>query len=323
MPKTLDAVIAGHICLDIIPSIPQLDGFVPGKLVETGAAVLSTGGAVSNTGRALHTLGASVRLVGRVGDDLFGQCVQQLLGPLGEDMTVVAGEKTSYTVVLNLDGQDRMFLHCPGGNDAFSSDDIPEELLLNGRHFHFGYPPLMARMFENEGAELVKVFQKAKAAGCTTSLDMSLPDPDSASGRAPWATILANVLPFVDIFAPSLDELAFMLPGSFDLAESVLAMGAKSVAIKNGDRGMWLTVAEQIGGWEPGSIHQGVLPVEVRGTTGAGDATIAGLLYGFLRGFDVIQSAKTAAAAGATCCEAVDSVSGVRPFSELSERFSI
>ena len=55
MKKPFDVVVAGHICLDIIPTIPhERIEFEPGRLLQVGPAVLSTGGAVSNTGLALH-----------------------------------------------------------------------------------------------------------------------------------------------------------------------------------------------------------------------------------------------------------------------------
>ena len=60
MPDSKDVVVvAGHICLDIIPTFAQRAGgvaelFNPGALIEVGPVVLSTGGAVSNTGLALH-----------------------------------------------------------------------------------------------------------------------------------------------------------------------------------------------------------------------------------------------------------------------------
>ena len=79
-----EAIVAGHICLDIIPAfksrvaLPQ-DFFVPGDLVKIGPAVVATGGAVSNTGLALHRLGVPTRLMGKVGDDLFGRAIVDIV----------------------------------------------------------------------------------------------------------------------------------------------------------------------------------------------------------------------------------------------------
>ena len=72
MPDQYDAIVAGHICLDIIPDLSGSTleqfrrTFVPGRLVQVGSATLGTGGAVSNVGLALHKLGLDVRLMGKV-----------------------------------------------------------------------------------------------------------------------------------------------------------------------------------------------------------------------------------------------------------------
>ena len=41
----------------------------------------------------------------------------------------------------------------------------------------------MRRMIERDGAELADLFRRARAAGATTSLDLTMPDPNSFSGR--------------------------------------------------------------------------------------------------------------------------------------------
>src|SRR5260370_18175509 len=56
-PRTAEAVVAGHICLDVIPTlVAGGEVFMPGQTVEAGPAVFSTRGPVSNTGLALHHL---------------------------------------------------------------------------------------------------------------------------------------------------------------------------------------------------------------------------------------------------------------------------
>jgi sugar/nucleoside kinase (ribokinase family) len=189
-------VAAGHCCLDIFPSFfEQSDGnLVPGKLIDVGPAVLAPGGSVSNVGLALHRLGAPVRLLGKVGDDEFGRilldCFARAGAELAEDMLVGSGETTSYSIVISQPGHDRIFLHCPGANHTFSATDIAQRDLTGAAMFHFGYPPLMARMYQNEGAELLEILQEAKSRGAFTSLDMALPDPRSSAGKVDWRGIL-------------------------------------------------------------------------------------------------------------------------------------
>jgi sugar/nucleoside kinase (ribokinase family) len=63
------AVVAGHLCLDVLPQILANTAeefrasFGPGRLMLIGPVTFSTGGTVSNTGIALHKLGIPVRLM--------------------------------------------------------------------------------------------------------------------------------------------------------------------------------------------------------------------------------------------------------------------
>src|SRR5690625_1801415 len=88
MKRQAEVIVAGHICLDVIPDFSghkhatqgtNSDGrglrLNPGALLEIGPATISTGGAVANTGLALHQLGVRVSLRGKVGDDLWGRAI--------------------------------------------------------------------------------------------------------------------------------------------------------------------------------------------------------------------------------------------------------
>ena len=152
MAEKLSAIVAGHLCLDIIPQITGITpeafraAFMPGHLIDVGPVALSTGGPVSNTGLALHKLGVPTQLMGKIGDDLFGQAVTQLVSAydprLVGGMVVDPQANTSYTVVINPPGVDRIFLHCHGANDTFSADDVRYDLLDDVGSFPFRLPAL-------------------------------------------------------------------------------------------------------------------------------------------------------------------------------------
>jgi sugar/nucleoside kinase (ribokinase family) len=359
-------IAAGHICLDVIPTIgvpaQGLDRLLqPGKLVQVGPAVASTGGAVSNTGIALHRLGVPVRLMGKVGDDLFGRAILDLLreqGPeLAEGMIVVPGEATSYTVVISPPGVDRVFLHCPGANDTFGAADVDPDAFAGVRLFHFGYPPLMKRMYADGGAELAALLRRAKEAGLTVSMDMARPDPNSEAGAVDWQAVLAAALPHVDVFLPSFDELVFMLDRPlFDrLAEQgdepvlhadgellarlsgrLLEMGAAVAVIKLGDNGLYMRTTadrqrlERMGaakpaspdGWLGRELMAECYRVEVVGTTGAGDCTIAGWLCGLIKGLDPEATLQSAVATGACNVERADATSGIPAWETVQARMA-
>lgn len=362
----IDSVVAGHLCLDVIPDLSgtkqdQIEAILkPGRLVLVGSVNYCTGGPVSNTGLALTKLGIHTQLMGKVGDDLFGHAIQDYVRAYGSDlvdaMIVDPTVHTSYTIVLNPPGVDRIFLHHPGANDTYGADDIRYDLIEGARLFHFGYPPLMRRMYENGGSDLTEIFRRAKATGVTTSLDMALPDPSSPAGRANWRDILSSVLPYVDLFLPSIEEILFMLhPATYkalceeaggpsflpfvqpkllsDLSHELIEFGAKIVALKLGDRGLYLRTAglnvlEEMGrarphdaaAWAQREMWAPCFQVTMIGTTGSGDATIAGLLAGLLRSLSPEDAVTAAVAVGACNVEAADALGGIRTWDETWDR---
>jgi sugar/nucleoside kinase (ribokinase family) len=366
MTPGFDALVAGHICLDIHPDLsgshrePFDKIFLPGRLIAAGPVSYSSGGAVSNTGLALNRLGIVTRLRGKVGNDLFGQALEKIIAGHGshltKDLIVDPSAGTSYTIIIDYPGADRIFLHFPGANDFFLTSDIPNELLAQARLFHFGYPQVMRSTFIENGKILTEIFRQAKRTGITTSLDLAFPDPSSEAGQADWRRILESVLPMVDIFLPSAEEILFMLRRNTyeemrqtgkssdilplltaemlsDLGQELITMGAKIVGLKLGYRGMYLRTAESshlellgkacpsnLDAWAGKELWAPCFKVAVAGTTGSGDATIAGFLAAILRGLSVEQSLTMAVAVGACNVEATDSLSGIRDWEDTVQR---
>ncbi|MCD8349168.1 MAG: PfkB family carbohydrate kinase [Planctomycetaceae bacterium] len=367
MAKEIDALVVGLLCLDIIPEIKtggrsMADLLAPGKLVDVGAAVMGTGGAASNTGLALHRLGFDVNIVGKVGDDVFGGVTVDLLKRQGtglvDSMIVSKGEGSSYSIIIDPPGIDRMILHDPAANNTFRSDEVPDEAIASARLLHFGYPPLMRRFYENNGEELKSLFRRAHAMGVATSLDMARPDPDGPSGKIDWVRYCETVLPDVDVFLPSADEILFMIDRpTFDalqaeagdanpaalmdiatiraIADRLLAMGTAMVGLKLGDQGFYLKttadpdrlaamgrLAPNASAWLNKELISPCRLVEVAGTIGAGDCTIAGFLGSLLKGLGADESVSMATAVGGASVEARDASSGVTPWSTIATRLA-
>lgn len=358
------AVVAGHICLDVIPTLPDTGGLsdrlMPGGLVEIGPAVVSTGGAVSNTGLALHRLGVPTGLMGKIGDDTLGRAILDVVRSYDPDlaagMIVAAGEPSSYTVVINPPNTDRTFLHCPGANDTFGPEDVPYDQLASTRLFHFGYPPIMRRFYADGGSALSELFRNVRQRGVTTSLDLAYPDPTSASGQSDWAQILTQALPHVDLFLPSLEEILFMLDrprfdelsargdlipqvdGALlsDLAARLLEMGVAVAAIKLGERGLYVrttsdarrlatlerAAGDSVPSWQGRELLIPCYRVDVVGTTGCGDGTIAGFLAGLLNGLSLEETLAVAVGVGACTAEQADATSGVPDWATLRGRIA-
>ncbi len=359
-------IAAGHCCLDITPVFPHgrrcgavSEILVPGKLIQMDPASVSSGGCVSNTGLALKLLGNDVTLMGKVGDDDFGAMLAQIYARYGaEGLLVDPDSATSYSVVLAVPGIDRMFLHCPGANNSFSNADIPDGPLEDAVLFHFGYPTLMKKMYEENGKEMAAIFKRVKSKGIATSLDLTSVDPNSEAGQLDWVTILKNVLPYVDFFVPSFEEICFMLDRPlyerllseradmtagmvFDhevkpLADKLIAMGCKTVLIKCGISGMYYRTAsrnvmagtgERIGlDLDAWSEKEGVQPCFkadiVRSGTGAGDTSIAAFLTAALDGEKIEDCVAIAAAEGACCVTSYDALGGLKSIEEIKARIA-
>jgi sugar/nucleoside kinase (ribokinase family) len=301
--------------LDIIPKLFKHEHFVPGSLVEVGPAIVSTGGAVCNVGNALNRLNIPVILVALIGTDCMGKDIQNLLGSMASNLIINPEITTSYSIVFDPPGFDRMFFHYPGGNRFFVSEHVSDENLHAASHLHFGYPTLMPAMAANEGEQLVQLFTRAKQAGLTTSLDLTVPDPEGELAEVDWKVVLKRTLPFVDDFIPSQADLTPIF-GSVDpvfCAAKSHEFGAERVILKCGRRGLLVSDADGAF-WQPSAQTQFV------GSTGAGDAAVAGYLYAKHHGYPIGECARIASVVAAMCCEAADATSGIPTPCQLLDR---
>jgi sugar/nucleoside kinase (ribokinase family) len=365
--RPIDAVVAGYLGLDLTPgfnaaraAVPFAELFRPGKLIETEGLTVSLGGVVANTGLAMRRFGRRVELMGCVGCDALGDLALARLAQAGVSGGIRRNPRagTAYGIVIAPPGQDRLFLEDPGCNRIYTAADVDFERVGHSRLFHFGYPPLMDTLWANGGAELRILLARAREAGAAVSLDMTLPDPDSPAGKIDWKGLLAGVLPFVDIFVPSLEELLFMLePELFrrllsgaaggDLIEAipaetckrlgdrVLELGVKALLIKAGPRGAYLRTGDltPLAAPEsalrlsdaagcPGGVWLPPFPVEesrFRNACGAGDCAVAGFLSALLSGTSVAEAGRYAMLAGRDNLYGEDAVSGLRDWARMTE----
>ncbi len=353
--KFADIIVAGHICLDILPDFTRhtsgSDMLIPGKLTAIGPATLAIGGAVANAGLALHRLGVATHLVGKVGDDHLGRLILHILREsepaLAEEMLVTREASTSYSIVVSLPSVDRVFFHHTGANDVFRPTDLHPEHFRDARLFHVGYPPLLREMYADGGQTFAALLRELKAYGLATSLDMAQPDPRSEAGLINWNDWLSRVLPQVDIFFPTSDEILDMLgytrDGAYpplsgdllsELAERLLAKGPAIVALKLGSDGLYIRTTGELRrlaalgkcapsdlrAWQDRELLVPCFQVAVAGTTGAGDCTIAGFLARFLQQLPPEEVMTGAVAVGACSVEMPDATSGVPSWPTVQAR---
>jgi sugar/nucleoside kinase (ribokinase family) len=344
-------VVAGHICLDIIPQLPADRArrmLRPGSLDLIGPVTLAVGGCVGNTGIALHRLGLRTTLVARVGDDPLGgtltDLVRRAVPGAAANLIATAGQPTSYSLIFNRAGRDRAIEHFPGVNDTFVADDVPEDLLRDAALLHVGYPPLMAALVADEGRELSSLLRRARAERVATSLDMANANLEADVGSVRWRELLRRVLPDVDVFLPSLAEAsrllgrrvhrdregAPMLASVGRIADELIDLGVGVAGVKLGEHGLYLRTASAArlaagsrglpSTWADRQLYSTVFETDVVGTAGAGDTTIAGFLFGLLTGMSPGDAITAACAVGGSSTEGPDGTSSVPGWTEIERR---
>ena len=352
MRKMPEVIVAGHICLDLIPEFKGEFRLEPNQLTSLGKMSFATGGAVANVGLALNKLGVDVTLLAKVGDDLFAKTLINTLeenAPKSSQAIIVSkSDSTSYSIVISPPDFDRHFLHHEGANNSFRPNDIDLKVVKDAKLFYFGYPPLMQQIFQDGGVAFAELLKNIKALGITTAMDLSFPDPNSPAGQVDWLKFLELVLPYTDIFLPSLAEINYMLYSdksqttkpelpstAIKTSQLLLDMGVALAGIKLGSDGLFLQTAsssrlEEMGKAKPKDIENWSnrkfwshnYEVEVKNTVGAGDATYSGFLAALLKGLSLEDSMAVASAVGACSVEGNDANSAVLSWYETINRIN-
>ncbi len=275
-----------------------------GRLVEVESIGLHSGGLAHTTGVTLSKLGVPTAVVGRVGADLLGTFLIDVLREHRVEAHVPRDEdaSTSTTIVVVASTGERSFLHLPGANARLGPQDVPDVLLARSRIVHLGGYYLLPAM---DGPVAAGMLARAKAAGCRTSLDMSW----DARGR--WMSALAPCLPHLDLLFGNRDELAHVTntDDPARMAAILRELGAGIVAVKLGAGGAYVD-----GDAWRGRVQ--AFSVEVVDTTGAGDAFCGGFLAGTLSGWDLQRTTRFANAVGAMCVTAIGGTTGIRTMDE-------
>ena len=323
MAEQVDCLCAGilfvdYVC-DPIRRLPK-----SGELLRTEGITIALGGCASNTAIDLAKLGVNVGVAGCVGADASGQLVRSTLAQAGADVSGIRSidaaaaaavrhassfdmTRTSGTVVINVEGDDRRFISTPGANDAFCADDIPSHWANSAKVFYVGGYLMMPGV---EDESFVDLLRRMRARGCRTILDVVLMSDDAAH----FANVLERSLPHTDIFMPNDDEAQVMtgLSEPMDQAKWFRDHGANDVCITLGSRGTLFVSDRHV-------IRCGVYPTTFVGGTGSGDAFDAGFIAAILAGKSDEDALRWGSALGASCVRSLTASGSVFTRPELLE----
>lgn len=302
-----DVICVGNLVADAVAR-PVRELPERGKLVLVDDLQLHSGGCAANTGAALAKLGISTAVVGKIGDDGFGDFMIGALSKVGLDVEGISRSKkynTSASLVLVDPDGERSFVHSLGANGDLSDEDVPDSLLRGAKIIHIAGSFLLPKL---DGEPTGRLLKRARDLGLTTALDTAW----DAQGR--WASLIMPVLEYIDIFLPSIDEARMIteLEKPEDIAGFFLEHGVKTVVLKLGAAGSYVRTADEEYWLAPYNVPS----VDA---TGAGDSFVAGFLAGVVRGWDLERTGKLANAVGASCVTAMGASTGILSWEETVE----
>lgn len=255
------------------------------------------GGPALRTGRVLAGMGIETRLIIPVGDDIFGRSIRETAPAPHLHVDFVASELPTSTslVAVDQDGE-RTMLHNLGADGSITAEVI--EARMESDFLHVGGALVLPGLDDPDGAPLAGLFERAKAKGIHTSLDVV----HDSTGQ--WHRVLA-ALPYTDLFIPSIPEAE----GITGIAEPAAAaarlreLGVRFAIVTDGPHGAWVDHDDFVG-------HVPAFKVDTIDTTGAGDAFTGGVLTALVHGFRAEDATRLGAALGALCTTTIDTFSG-------------
>lgn len=279
-----DVVAVGEINADLIlsgdvtPAFGQVE-----KLLSDARLVVGSSTAIFACAAA--RLGLRTAIIGKVGNDIFGRFMIDGLNQLRVDTAGVVVDPdlpTGLSVILSR-GADRAILTFPGTIPALRYSDIAFSIVRAAGHLHLGSYFLL----DGLRPDIPRLFQEARRSGATVSMDTNF-DPAET-----WNGGVREALRHVDIFLPNATEAkSIARKGSTEEAVDVLAECIPLVAVKLGQQG---AVGKQS---SAPAISVAAPAVDVVDTVGAGDCFDAGVIFGYLNGWDLRRSLDLGVACG-------------------------
>jgi ribokinase len=249
-------VIIGSLNMDLVAQVPQLPQ--RGQTIAGSRFQMLPGGKGANQAFAVGRLGGQARMIGRVGDDLFGERLRSSLNSAGVEIDSVIstpGEATGVALILVETGGQNQIVVAAGANQKLSPDDVRAGLdQVSG-----GYLLLQLE-------SPLETVETAAIEGRRRGMFVIL-DP------APAMTLSSSLLSRVDVLTPNETEALGLLgtrgdsipfDGAAEIGRKLLGLGPSSVIVKMGERGAWLVDCKQ-------SLHFPTLKVQSVDTTAAGD----------------------------------------------------
>jgi ribokinase len=283
-------VVVGSINSDLVCRTPRFPR--PGETIIGGDFHSFPGGKGANQAVAAARLGATVHMVARVGDDVYGP---QLIAALRDNRVNIKhvrktpGVASGCGVILINHRGENSIVVAPGANAHLSPADVDaaEGVIENAS--------AVLLQLEIPLATVLHTIALCRRLGVPAVLDPA-PVPPRPLPRAIYD---------VDVLTPNEHEAA-------QLSQTLLAKRCARVVLKLGKRGSLMRTRDGP------SVRAASFPVKVVDTTAAGDAFTAALAVAMAEGRTWDNVLRFANAAGALCCTKLGAIPSLPTRAEVN-----
>ncbi len=265
-----------------------------GSLVSVSTFQKCPGGAPANVAVGIARLGVSCGFIGKVAADLFGDYLISELAKNGVDTggitrTHDASTALAFVTRSGKGERDFAFYRDSCADLLLTEDDLPLNWLKHIRFFHFGGVSLTQEPSRTATFRAVELAQKSSS---TVSFDPNLRLELWQNDLEKCRKILGQILPKVDIFLPSEEELT-ILSNNQEIEDALAQthdLGPSIICLKRGALGSLISVKTNSG--EYSRFSQSPFRVRVVDSTGAGDGFNAGLIAGLANGLRLPEAVR-------------------------------
>ena len=279
----MTVTVLGSINMDLVTRVSRLP--LPGETLIGQSFSTIPGGKGANQAVAVARLGVSTHLIGRVGDDTFGDTLRNSLAGYGVDTANVFTHRgiSSGVAIISVDDKaENNIIAVPGANGLLNSEDIArlEKVLPTTR--------VLMLQLEVPLEIVTSAMQLARQAGVKVILD-----------PAPVRPLPPEIFSLVDIITPNENEAAALIgfpifseTDAERAAKMLLERGVGCAIIKMGSRGVyWANPA--------GGQFVPAFKVNAIDTVAAGDAFNGGLAAALAEGRSLAEGVRWGAATAA------------------------
>lgn len=252
------------------------------------------GGDTSNAAIAAARQGARVGYLSAVGDDVYGRMLRELWTREGVDHEDVRTDAQAFTAVyfVNHDERGHHFSFFRRGSAAsrMRPQDLPAARIAKAKVLHLS--GISAAISEAACDTCFAAVDIARQAGVQVSFDTNLRLKLWPIARA--RAVMHELIRLSDICLPSLEDISAVsgLDDPDALVDYCLRLGARTVALKMGERGALVCDGAR-------RIRIAPHPCQPVDATGAGDTFGGALLARLVAGDDLELAARYAAVAAA------------------------